>query len=95
MESQDGDNNGFRFPGTGAMVITLVDEISPCSYGGLTYAYTNTTLRLWKPRSSGDGKLICIADIFAGGKYSQASNNANAIMKIWTGKYSIYIDIIN
>ena len=93
-ESHDGYNNGFRFPGTGGMAYSTSQTASPCCYGGLTYAYTNTTLRVWKPGSGIDfGKVICIADIFAGGKFSQGSNNATAILKIWTGIYTyLYVN---
>ncbi|WAR23503.1 hypothetical protein MAR_037172, partial [Mya arenaria] len=44
--AKDGENAGFRFPGTGA---AMVDDMAGC--GGLVYAYSNAShaVRVWHP----------------------------------------------
>ena len=82
-EATNGSNIGYRFIGSGALAYTTFPTTSPCSYGGLTYAYTNSTIRIWKPGVANLGNIICIPKTFGGGMHTQGSNLAVAKAHIW------------
>lgn len=90
-EATNGQNSGYRFSGSGSLAYSRAQTTSPCSYGGLTYAYTNTSIRTWKPGPANIGNIICIPHIF-GGMYAQGSNEARAKANIWVpqGKVLFY-----
>ncbi|KAH3881681.1 hypothetical protein DPMN_005608 [Dreissena polymorpha] len=82
--ARSGPNDNFRFLASGSMSGYRHGHVTPCTYGGLVFAYSNTTLRPWKPNSSADrAAIICILDVFAGGKYSQSTNDAFAVAHVW------------
>ncbi|XP_052284230.1 uncharacterized protein LOC127880819 [Dreissena polymorpha] len=82
--ARSGPNDNYRFLASGSMSGYRLGHVTPCTYGGLVFAYSNTTLRLWKPDSSTDrAAIICISDVFAGGKYSQSTNDAFAVAHVW------------
>lgn len=87
-EANDGPNLKFRFPGSGSLSYSSEETATPCSYGGLTYAYSNTSVRVWKPGLSTPGSIICIADIFGKGTNAQSSNNASAKVYFWIPQVS-------
>ncbi|WAR21211.1 hypothetical protein MAR_015185 [Mya arenaria] len=64
VEAVDGPNVGYRFPGSGAMAYsaTVLDPV--CTYGGLTYAYTQEAVRFWRPTDVINGGLVCVASVF-------------------------------
>ncbi|XP_053394304.1 von Willebrand factor D and EGF domain-containing protein-like [Mercenaria mercenaria] len=86
-EATDGPNAGFRFVATGSLAF-LDGPKSSCSYGGLTYAYTNSSIRTWKPGSANIGQIIRIPRIYGGGLYSQCSNQAVSKAHIWIPQVS-------
>ncbi|XP_052284221.1 uncharacterized protein LOC127880811 [Dreissena polymorpha] len=66
------------------MASTSDPKILPCTFGGIEFAYSDTALRLWKPNNSFNrASIICVPNIFAGGKYSQSSNDASAVAHVW------------
>jgi hypothetical protein len=65
------------------MAYSLNPGTFACTYGGLVYAYKGISVRTWKPGSSNFGKIICVPTIFAGGRYSQASNQSAVKAYMW------------
>ena len=55
---------------------------SPCAYGGLIYAYTAASLRLWRPAHS-TGAAVCVGAVMGHGAYSQAAQTVHVVVKIW------------
>ncbi|XP_052770544.1 uncharacterized protein LOC128210316 [Mya arenaria] len=84
VEAVDGPNVGYRFPGSGAMAYsaTVLDPV--CTYGGLTYAYTQEAVRFWRPTDVINGGLVCVASVFGNGRNAQRSVNGLAIVMVWT-----------
>jgi hypothetical protein len=89
-EATDGPNAGFRFLAGGSLAYSINSTEQHCSYGGLTYAYTNTSIRIWKPEPASKGSIICIPKIYGGGFHSQCSNMAMAMAYIWIPKGFIH-----
>ncbi|XP_052274192.1 uncharacterized protein LOC127874079, partial [Dreissena polymorpha] len=82
--ARSGPNVHYRFLASGSMASTSDPKISPCTFGGIEFAYSDTALRLWKPNNSFNrASIICVPNIFAGGKYSQSSNDAFAVAHVW------------
>ena len=56
---------------------------TPCSYGGVVYAYDARVLRVWRPADS-TGAALCIGSQMGDGVNSQATNNVDLIITVWT-----------
>ena len=56
---------------------------TPCSYGGVVYAYNSTTLRVWIPDDS-TGAALCIGSQMGQGINSQATSLVNLVITVWT-----------
>ena len=58
-------------------MFTTVGKGTPCSYGGVVYAYNSTTLRVWRPEES-TGAALCIG--------SQMGQGINSVITVWSWK---------
>ena len=56
---------------------------TPCSYGGVVYAYDARVLRVWRPADT-TGTALCIGSQMGHGVNSQATNNVDLIITVWT-----------
>ncbi|XP_053408048.1 uncharacterized protein LOC128559709 [Mercenaria mercenaria] len=54
----------------------------PCAYGGLIYAYNETSVRIWRPDHA-TGAAICISDSMGFGINSQASQNGQLVFRVY------------
>ena len=94
LAPRNGANEGYLFDGAGAAFVLndITRKGAPCSYGGVVYAYNDTTLRIWRPDHS-DGAAVCIGDEMGQGINSQASNSVNLVVTVWglpyERKYSV------
>ncbi|XP_053396441.1 uncharacterized protein LOC123551022 isoform X5 [Mercenaria mercenaria] len=83
VQAIDGVNSGYRFVGNGALAYDTYNVSTPCSYGGLVYAFTDSTMRFWKPGTATNGALICLQDKLGEGTNTQASSHGIAIVRSW------------
>ncbi|XP_052237737.1 uncharacterized protein LOC127849054 [Dreissena polymorpha] len=82
IQSDSAPNVGYRFPGNGYLAYETTNYSQPCTYGGLVYAYTNESARVWQPAYA-TGALICLASCLGNGTNSQASNEGTVVLQSW------------
>lgn len=82
VKAIDGANEGFIFEGIG---VASKDEDNR-HYGGVVFAYNQTTVRLWAPdKNNGEasGHIIFIADGWGGEVNRQFSESAEVKVLVW------------
>ena len=85
MIPRDGENEGFLFDGIGGAMRHdgQYRQGTPCSYGGVVYGYDAKMLRFWRPADT-TGAALCIGSKMGNGINSQATNNVNLLITVWT-----------
>ncbi|KAL5018878.1 hypothetical protein ScPMuIL_004600 [Solemya velum] len=71
---RNGNNSGFHFPAIGSAVVEPHNPIS-----GVIYAYSNTSVALWKPDHT--GYMLYFGSEWGGGVMSEMSRDADIIVK--------------
>ncbi|XP_062588072.1 uncharacterized protein LOC134249739 [Saccostrea cucullata] len=77
--ADNGNNKGFLFPASGA----VQNDDGMSAYGGVVYAASRDTLRIWTPVLSGSRYLIYINDDWGNSMYPQTSISAKLLIQIW------------
>ncbi|XP_065649882.1 uncharacterized protein LOC101236159 isoform X2 [Hydra vulgaris] len=81
--ANDGNNKGFKFDGTGVCQSDVKDNNA---YGGVIFAYDNTTVRVWVPTrtsSSKVGSVIFVGGSWGGNRFYQDSVDAEVTIEAW------------
>lgn len=84
VKAIDGANEGFIFEAIG--VASKDDDEDNRHYGGVVFAYNQTTVRLWAPdKNNGEasGHIIFIADGWGGEVNRQFSESAEVKVLVW------------
>lgn len=72
-----GDNNGYRFQTAGSAMTNSNND-----FGGLVYAYTNSSVQIWVPNEKGHVQFV--GNDWGGGVCSSREDAGHLVVKIFT-----------
>ncbi|XP_071136842.1 uncharacterized protein [Mytilus edulis] len=77
VDMLSGDNNGYRFQTAGSAMTNSNND-----FGGLVYAYTNSSVQIWVPNEKGHVQFV--GNDWGGGVCSSREDAGHLVVKIFT-----------